>query len=1156
MQLDQTLRDPLTSLYSRYSLSYRLEEEVNRSTRYQTPFSLLMLDVDYFKSINDAFGHPRGDQVLVELARRLSQTARKTDIIFRYGGDEFVLLLPNTDRNQASRLGERLNEEVRLQPFGEDPPIHLTISIGIACFPDDAQSAEELFAIADLRHYQAKSEGRDRLVAEDKPPESSIAYQEISRLIDRDQQLGILNHFLENLPDLGKGVLKVRANAGLGISRFLAEARKSANLRGYATLNLKGSPARRFRYNSILQHALQEAEATGLHIQEIDFDAITEERLVACINHWITEKGKEGLLITLDDLEDFDPGSLALARALFFSGAFPFLGIVYAVRETSKQRGFPHDLSLQATVTLEPISEKGVKIWMRHSLKFDPDSDFIHWFQQATEGKPVLIRRGLLLLSQLQASESSKDSSKTIENYRNISLKEMIQESGYRATSNLPQLSDILFGRSVELRQLQEHLAMHRLVTIYGLGGVGKSRLALQVAHERLADYPDGVYFVPLAHLSSPDQFISLLASTLNMEISGTQPPLVQIGDHLKDRKVLLVLDNIDPSESMLAVLADLLEQAPNIHFLVTAREPLNLAGECAIELSGLPISQEHSIAQLESSPAVLHFLQRIRRVQPDYLLSEADIPAVLRILQRVAGNPLGIELSAALGRIMPADQIAEQIEARWTSLHHERRGILQTTGLQSVLDTFWTLLSITEQVVLQKLTCFEGSFTMDAARAVAEASPFFLDALTSKSLLRQSTNNRLELQELFRAYLLQKFSLPPDEQDRVQRLFSHFFANQMRQPPTSLGGEEKQSLLANLQLDRENIIRACYWSIIHQLWEETSWIVEGYYNYIETIGCYQTGLAFYQQIISLLDSQTVDLRNSEVQLIYAKGKSRMGCILEHFGRYSESIRALEESLFILRQSKEKEALELAMTLAWLASPISAIGDLSRAASLLEESLALFRSCGYAEGISDALDRLGMLAIAQGNLPKAERLFSECLDNLIDGSNTAKTTLVKSHLGWVLALQGCRSQAASMFGEAHEMLRHSDSNSITAEALASLAETALELDNWRDAERLFRAGLELCLQLKAHPTAVNLLTGLAVLWSRLDKEEVAFDLLQKIRNHPAARYETQRRMNELIYRLDNQIAVVPGPAKTDNLEQTIKTALSSLITISGRPSVR
>jgi diguanylate cyclase (GGDEF)-like protein len=156
--------DPLTGLWNFRYLSMSLAREIERATRFRRPLSVLMLDLDHFKAVNDTHGHPRGDAVLRELAARLNEQIREVDVLARYGGEEFVLVLPETTLEGAAVLADRICTAVRREPFGEDGevPLRLTVSVGVAGFPDHAASAATLVRVADDALYVAKEAGRDR----------------------------------------------------------------------------------------------------------------------------------------------------------------------------------------------------------------------------------------------------------------------------------------------------------------------------------------------------------------------------------------------------------------------------------------------------------------------------------------------------------------------------------------------------------------------------------------------------------------------------------------------------------------------------------------------------------------------------------------------------------------------------------------------------------------------------------------------------------------------------------------------------------------------------------------------------------------------------------------------------------------------------------
>lgn len=240
LQQDFTIHDPLTGAYSRALLNEQFPDEVERCSRYGIPLSLCLIDIDYFKSINDAYGHIRGDQILQGFVMRLNNLMRKSDILFRYGGDEFVLLMMNTHKKQALSLTNRILDKIRMVPFPGEPTLNISLSIGVASYPDDATNAEEIFNVADRRCYEAKRKGRGQVVGETYTFQNDIVFNKLSRLIERDEAHSKLNCFLDVLPDKGRGILSIIGPQGSGRTSFLSKIESAAKMSNFEVLFLTG----------------------------------------------------------------------------------------------------------------------------------------------------------------------------------------------------------------------------------------------------------------------------------------------------------------------------------------------------------------------------------------------------------------------------------------------------------------------------------------------------------------------------------------------------------------------------------------------------------------------------------------------------------------------------------------------------------------------------------------------------------------------------------------------------------------------------------------------------------------------------------------------------------------------------------------------------
>src|SRR5437763_4493102 len=231
--LTQPIIDPVTGAYSRALLQRRLDGELARAGRTGGSCAVFLFDVDFFKTVNDAYGHLRGDEVLRQLADRVRGLVRGYDELFRYGGDEFVLLLPDIGRDEAVRLALQLTDEVRGGQFPGEPALHLSVSLGVAAYPDDGDDPVALLGCADRRNYLAKRRGRGSAVADDADTGTAT---ESSRLWERDGPLSAVHDFLTRVQVGNRTALRVTGEVGAGHTRFLSEVAKIAKLRGFAVV--------------------------------------------------------------------------------------------------------------------------------------------------------------------------------------------------------------------------------------------------------------------------------------------------------------------------------------------------------------------------------------------------------------------------------------------------------------------------------------------------------------------------------------------------------------------------------------------------------------------------------------------------------------------------------------------------------------------------------------------------------------------------------------------------------------------------------------------------------------------------------------------------------------------------------------------------------
>ncbi|MGW0042734.1 ATP-binding protein [Rhodococcus sp. NPDC003348] len=300
----------------------------------------------------------------------------------------------------------------------------------------------------------------------------------------------------------------------------------------------------------------------------------------------------------------------------------------------------------------------------------------------------------------------------------------MNQFGGRGAQGNLPQELTSFVGRRRELTDAKRLLSTSRLVTLTGIGGVGKTRLALRVAEDSRRAFPDGVWLVELGELHDPDLVADTVASGLGLREQPLYPPLALLSDHLVSRNLLLVLDNCEHLIDSIAALAEaLLRTCPDLRILATSREPLAIGGEAVLRVPSLTVPDPQRSTQLEGLPqyeAVSLFVERAAAAVPGFALTDENRVAVAQICQQLDGLPLAIELAAVRLRAMSAEQILHRLTDRYQLLTKGSRGApTRQQSLRMSIDWSHELCTETEQVMWRRLSVFAGSFELDAAEGV-----------------------------------------------------------------------------------------------------------------------------------------------------------------------------------------------------------------------------------------------------------------------------------------------------------------------------------------------------------------------------------------------------------------------------------------------------
>jgi predicted ATPase/DNA-binding SARP family transcriptional activator len=423
------------------------------------------------------------------------------------------------------------------------------------------------------------------------------------------------------------------------------------------------------------------------------------------------------------------------------------------------------------------------------------------------------------------------------------------QPAEKRPKSNLPAAATRFVGRTEEIQHIIQQLLgepASRILTLLGPGGIGKTRLSIEAARQ-LAEahpqaFPDGVWFVPLVPLTDPQEIAPAIAQAIDFSThSETSPPDQQLIDHLKTKKILLVMDNFEHlvSSSSQAFLSRLLADTPETYLLTSSRVRLNIQGEHILAIEGLrlpPPDYRGEIDPLAYSALGL-FQQTAERARPGFTLDEANLPSVLRICSLVQGMPLGIELAATWLEVLKPAEIVAEIERSLDFLESDYYNLpARQRSVRAIFNSSWELLDEAEQHTIKSLTVFTARFTREAGQAVSGASLRAMLGLVHKSWLQRDDQGRFAIHELLRQYAYQK--LQEDESVCHQAHLRHatYYADLLIGLNAAMQGSQQQSAFDTVRDEFDNIRTAWNWLVDQNHFElVVHWILPALFRYCES---------------------------------------------------------------------------------------------------------------------------------------------------------------------------------------------------------------------------------------------------------------------------------------------------------------------------------
>jgi predicted ATPase/transcriptional regulator with XRE-family HTH domain len=591
---------------------------------------------------------------------------------------------------------------------------------------------------------------------------------------------------------------------------------------------------------------------------------------------------------------------------------------------------------------------------------------------------------------------------------------------------NLPFQPTPLIGREAELAALGKLLKEPHchLLTITGVGGIGKTRLAIELASSQQDLFPGGIYYVPLESLDSPQFIIPAIAEAVGLSISGAVSPQEQLLNHLAaltSQAVLLVLDNLehllihspghDEKDDTALLLTNLLQRLPNLKILATSRERSNLQEEWIIDLHGLPVPASDQTNGLEDYSAVALFLQRARQSRADFELLPAERLSLVKVCQLVEGTPLAIELAAAWVAMLSLEEIAQEIASNLDFLTNPMRNVPERhRSLRAVFAHSWKLLSDEERGVLFRLAVFRGGFQRQEAERIAGASLLVLMSLLSKSLLSRRDDNRYDLHSLIRQCALERLHESGHFEEACHKHLAYFVSFAL-EAQDGLRSAQLAEWLNRIEQEHNNIRAALEWAFTPSAPPEQ--VKDGIFlltsidRFWTARGHIREGITWSERGLRLC---------APLCLARAQALRFAGWLYNHIENNRPAIAYLEESLSISRQLND-EMLQ-AIALDTLADIGWRFGDFDKARKLYAESLELYEKVGDERKIGLSLASSGRLHVDYGHYQEAKVLLTEGLAFLERVSDLRGSGWCYNALARLALFQGEVKLAGSQFKRA------------------------------------------------------------------------------------------------------------------------------------------
>jgi predicted ATPase/DNA-binding CsgD family transcriptional regulator len=758
-------------------------------------------------------------------------------------------------------------------------------------------------------------------------------------------------------------------------------------------------------------------------------------------------------------------------------------------------------------------------------------------------------------------------------------------------------------GRRQEVAQIIDLLLDPTccLLTLVGPGGIGKTRLALAAA-QRLVDgsdqarhaspYKDGLFFVNLQPIGTADGLIAAICDLLALPLSHRETPQIQLQHYLRDKQLLLLLDNFEHLLDGAEVITDLLQAAPAVTVLATSRTALNLQEERLLRVDGLPCPQaatqgnvEH--VQEEEDSALQLFVERARRVRPA-LNAQAEKAAMIQICHLVEGMPLALELAATWTKTLSCQEIAQEIQQGTDFLATNLRNIPERhRSIQAVFDHTWRLLTTQESKVFQRIAIFRGGFDRRAAEEVAGASLAILSALVDKSLLRWEADGRYQVHELLRQSAQERLDQKPEAAQAGYAQHGRYFAAFAEQSYTMLLGPQQATFVTALTRELDNIRQAWRWALTVVDDQAIRQLVDPLQQYYDLRGRCLESVAVLTAAIERLAPLATETERARTlaflhnlrgwtyirigqlaeakrefdrsQALYTTGDfvppSRfvadpdigLASLANVHGQYTEALATAERARQRHEAQSNHENLQVVYYV--LANANFALGHYTVAQQQAQRAHALSQATGNRWFGAFVLNDLGNIARALGDYAQARDYYQQSYTTKAAFDDPEGMAVALAHLAKVAWLEADYVEAEALYQQSLALYRRIDDQGGLATVLAGLGDTAQRFGQVDTAHARLQQALEIAVAMQFWPLVLAILGSIGELFLQSRQRAQGRELLTLAFSHPAGTQETKTRAAAVLAGMNvTPTANETGAARAEDELATVAATLLATLT--------